>query len=82
MLPIEVYSIVTWYNLDMLRQAGLTPPAELKPGEWTWQLMREYGRKLTKDEDGDGIAEIWGLDRMRSRPVYPGDPGGRQLLRP
>ncbi|NLN20047.1 MAG: extracellular solute-binding protein [Firmicutes bacterium] len=68
MLPIEVYSIVTWYNLDMLRQAGLTPPAELKPGEWTWQLMREYGRKLTKDEDGDGIAEIWGLDRMRSRP--------------
>ena len=68
MLPVEVYSIVTWYNLDMIRQAGLTPPAELKPEEWTWERMREYGRKLTVDSDGDGVAEIWGLDRMRSRP--------------
>ena len=49
MLPVEVYSIVTWYNLDMIRQAGLTPPAELKPEEWTWERMREYGRKLTVD---------------------------------
>jgi multiple sugar transport system substrate-binding protein len=68
MLPVEVYSIVTWYNLDMLQQAGLTPPAQLKAGEWTWERMREYGRKLTVDSDGDGVAEIWGLDRMRSRP--------------
>ena len=68
MLPVEVYSIVTWYNLDMIRQAGLTPPAELKPEEWTWERMREYGRKRTVDSDGDGVAEIWGLDRMRSRP--------------
>jgi multiple sugar transport system substrate-binding protein len=75
-LPIEVYSIVTWYNLDMLRQAGLTPPAELKTGEWTWELMRSYGRKLTKDSDGDGVAEIWGLDRMRSRPYIQSTQAG------
>ncbi|MGI6610821.1 MAG: extracellular solute-binding protein [Limnochordia bacterium] len=67
-LPVEVYSIVTWYNLDMLDQVGLTAPALLKDRSWNWETMRSYGRKLTKDADGDGVAEIWGLDRIRYRP--------------
>ena len=66
MLPIEAYSIVTWYNLDMLNAAGLTPPAELGQ-KWNWDTMREYGRKLTK-RSADGNVQVWGLDRVRSRP--------------
>ncbi|MGI6083095.1 MAG: ABC transporter substrate-binding protein [Limnochordia bacterium] len=66
MLPIEAYSIVTWYNLDMLNGAGLTPPAQLGQ-KWNWDTMREYGRKLTK-RNADGSVQVWGLDRVRSRP--------------
>lgn len=66
MLPVEVYSIVTWYNLDMINEAGLTPPADLGD-DWDWATMREYGRKLTK-RTGDGVVEVWGIDRIRSRP--------------
>ncbi len=65
--PVSVYPIVTFYNLDLLHAAGLTPPAELGPG-WTWDALAEYGRKLTKDHNADGVTDTWGIDRISSRP--------------
>ncbi len=65
-LPISFYPIVTWYNKDLLAQAGLATPAELGDA-WNWDAMRSYGQKLTKDENGDGQNEIWGIDRIRAR---------------
>ena len=74
MLPIEAYSIVTWYNLDMLNGAGLTPPAQLGQ-KWNWDTMREYGRKLTK-RNADGSVQVWGLDASEP-PIHPdGQAGG------
>lgn len=66
-LPVSVYPITTWYNLDFLNEAGLASPAELG-SDWTWDVLAEYGRKLTQDRDGDGQNEVWGIDRIRSRP--------------
>lgn len=66
MLPIEIYSIVTWYNVDMLNEAGLALPADLGD-DWTWETMTEYARKLTK-RDSNGVVTVWGLDSMTSRP--------------
>lgn len=65
-MPISIYPIVTWYNKDLLGSAGLTTPKQLGDG-WTWDALREYGRKLTKDQDGDGANDIWGIDRIRYR---------------
>lgn len=66
-LPVSVYPITTWYNVDMLNEAGLALPDELGSG-WTWDVMAEYGRKLTQDREGDGQIEVWGIDRIRARP--------------
>ncbi|MGI6609474.1 MAG: extracellular solute-binding protein [Limnochordia bacterium] len=65
--PASVYPIVTFYNLDMLHAAGLTPPAELGSG-WTWNALAEYGRKLTRDHNSDGVVDQWGIDRISARP--------------
>lgn len=65
-LPMSFYPIVTWYNKDLLAQAGLSTPAELGDA-WNWDALRSYGQKLTKDENGDGQNEIWGIDRIRYR---------------
>ena len=29
--------------------------------EWTWDKMLEYAKNLTRDTDGDGIIDQWGL---------------------
>ena len=40
-------TIVTYYNLGHLREAGLKPPAELGD-KWDWSAYREYAQKLTR----------------------------------
>ncbi|MBN1880126.1 ABC transporter substrate-binding protein [bacterium] len=47
---------VLYYNKDMFREVGLDPE---KPPVTTDQ-MREYCRKLTRDLDGDGEADVLG----------------------
>jgi multiple sugar transport system substrate-binding protein len=56
-VPVMLTSIVTLYNETAVREAGLTPPAEL--GEaWTWNRLEEYAVRLT-GQDGD--APTWGV---------------------
>lgn len=57
----KVYSLpptksfpVLYYNIDAFEEAGLPGPPK------TWEELREYGRKLTRDEDGDGDVDRWG----------------------
>ncbi|MBR2661916.1 MAG: extracellular solute-binding protein [Clostridia bacterium] len=32
-----------------------------KNGEWTWDKLEEYCKKLQKDEDADGVPEVYGI---------------------
>jgi multiple sugar transport system substrate-binding protein len=70
-VPVTSESIVLWYNEDKIKQAGLTPPAEIEddPAKWNWDTLLEYGRKLTKGTGRD--RESYGIH------VYgtPGDYG-------
>ncbi len=59
-LPTSTYQILAFYNLDLLDAQGLVAPADLGTG-WTWQTLRDYGRKLTRDQNGDGKPEQWGI---------------------
>lgn len=50
------------YNKSMIAEANLEDPQELwKKGEWTWDKFFEYIEKLTKDTDGDGKTNVYGM---------------------
>jgi ABC-type glycerol-3-phosphate transport system substrate-binding protein len=46
-----------YYNKDLFEQAGLDP--EMPPR--TWEEYRALAKKLTRDLDGDGKMDQWGL---------------------
>mgnify|MGYP000880622253 FL=1 len=51
-----------FYNKDMLKREGLEDPAELqKKGEWTWDKFLEICKGVTKDLNGDGKIDQYGL---------------------
>jgi multiple sugar transport system substrate-binding protein len=56
-LPQNVSSLVAYYNADLFADAGLPLPAE----GWTWNDMVRSAEALTRDDDGDGAAEVYGL---------------------
>ncbi len=70
---------VNFYNIDMYRTAGLPLPP-MKFGEnpnWTWEyLFRDYARKLTRDIDGDGKLDYYGIYTMQIFDYYPLHFGG------
>ena len=56
-LPQNISSLVVYYNKDMFKEAGVPEP---KAG-WKWDDMVAAAKKLTKDSNGDGKAEVYGL---------------------
>ena len=56
-LPQNVSSLVVYYNRDLFREAGIAEPL---PG-WTWDEMVEKAIRLTRDSDGDGNVDQYGL---------------------
>jgi multiple sugar transport system substrate-binding protein len=56
-LPQNISSLVVYYNRDMFREAGVPEPED----GWTWNDMVEKAIKLTKDKDGDGNIDQYGL---------------------
>lgn len=50
--PISLY-----YNTDHLEAAGMEAPSP----DWTWDDVRAAAQSLTKDDNGDGVPEQWGL---------------------
>jgi ABC-type glycerol-3-phosphate transport system substrate-binding protein len=54
-------SIVMW-DKTIFEQEGLPSPYDLvASGEWNWDTMRDIARKATKDTDGDGAIDQYGL---------------------
>ena len=56
-LPQNVSSLVVYYNADRFAEAGLPLPAE----GWTWDDMVRSARALTRDDEGDGTTDVYGL---------------------
>jgi multiple sugar transport system substrate-binding protein len=56
-LPQNVSSLVVYYNLDLFERAGIDAPAE----GWTWDDMVNAAKALTRDDDGDGVTDVYGL---------------------
>ena len=56
-MPQNISSLVVYYNKDLFAKAGIDEPAE----GWTWDDMREAAHSLTKDLNGDGEIDQWGV---------------------
>jgi multiple sugar transport system substrate-binding protein len=56
-LPQNISSLVVYYNRDLFRDAGVPEPE----AGWTWDQMVDRAIKLTRDEDGDGNVDQYGL---------------------
>jgi len=56
-IPQNISSLVVYYNVDMFKANGVPLPTD----GWTWDEFLDAAKKLTKDEDGDGRAEVYGL---------------------
>ena len=56
-LPQNISSLVVYYNKNLLKEAGVAEPKE----GWKWDDMVAAAKKLTKDSNGDGKAETYGL---------------------
>ena len=56
--PFIPDGMVFLYNKEMFAEAGLTEPPK------TWDEVYEYGKKLTRDTDGDGKIDQYGFALM------------------
>ena len=56
-LPQNISSLVVYYNQDLFDEAGLDYPSD----KWSWEMFVETAVALTKDLDGDGRADQYGL---------------------
>ena len=61
------FSYFMLYNRDIFAREGLPDAFELQQrGEWTWENFLDIAQRATKDTDGDGIVDQWGVDDLKS----------------
>lgn len=56
-IPQNLSSLVVYYNRDLFAAAGLAEPAD----DWTWADFLAAAQALTRDTDGDGQTDQYGL---------------------
>jgi len=56
-IPNAISTPLLFYNANMFKEVGLDPD---KPPQ-TWDELVTYAKKLTRDIDGDGKIDKWGL---------------------
>jgi multiple sugar transport system substrate-binding protein len=56
-LPRDLNTVVLYYNKAMFDAAGVAYPDDT----WDWAKLVEVGKQLTKDANGDGKVDQWGL---------------------
>lgn len=57
-VPQDINIQGLFYNKDLFDEAGLAYP----DASWTWADLKAASEKLTRDADGDGHAEVLGLN--------------------
>jgi len=60
-LPKDFSTLALFYNKRMFDEVGLEYPNE----NWTWVDLVYAASKLTRDLDGDGQIDVWGLSLYR-----------------
>lgn len=61
-LPVDWARQAMFYNEDMFNAAGLPAPA----ADWTWDEFLGVSRRLTRDNDGDGVNDQYAIRDFKS----------------
>lgn len=56
-IPQNISSLVVYYNERLFVEAGVPFPAD----DWTWDDFVQTARALTRERDGDGVVDQYGL---------------------
>lgn len=56
-IPRDVSNLVVYYNKDLFAKYGVPVPGKY----WTFDDLLIIAQKLTKDTNGDGLTDIWGI---------------------
>lgn len=59
--PGRTSTQMLYYNKDMFEEVGIEPPPTDPAERWTWEQVVDAAQKLTRDTDGDGQIDTWGL---------------------
>ena len=63
-LPRDISTMVTYFNADLFKAAGIPNPKELSDqGKWNWETLLDSAKKLTdasKQQYGLGFGDWWG----------------------
>ncbi len=57
LLPKDFSPLAVYYNKRLFDEAGLPYPQD----GWTWEDFLETAQALTRDTDGDGKTDVWGV---------------------
>lgn len=66
-LPTDFSPIVMLYNQDLFDRSGVAYP---KP-DWTTEEFLETAKRLTRDTDGDGRTDVYGISTIDSYNRWP-----------
>lgn len=58
MVPSGFTVSVMYYNKDLFDTFALVSPKD----DWTWDQMVDAAKKLTRDTNGDGKIDVWGVE--------------------
>ncbi|MCI0513831.1 sugar ABC transporter substrate-binding protein [candidate division KSB1 bacterium] len=58
-IPFLMESFIVLYNQDIFQKNGISVPTFDQP--WSWDDLRHNARKLTRDTNGDGKIDQWGV---------------------
>jgi len=62
-LPIFCVPSAMWYNKKLFDDAGVSyPPVAANDKNWNWNTMVEKAKKLTRDTNGDGKIDQYGVN--------------------
>lgn len=56
-IPQNLSSLVVYYNQDLFAAAGVPYPT----ADWTWADFLAAAQAITRDVDGDGVTDVYGL---------------------
>lgn len=71
-LPQYLGTIAIYYNADMFAYAGIPDPnPRADQSTMDWEEFESIARRLTRDNDGDGVTDVWGFTKtMRTNRIY------------
>jgi multiple sugar transport system substrate-binding protein len=75
-LPKDASATIMQYNLDLFAACGAAKPT----ADWTWNDLLAAAKKLTRDTNGDGRADQWGMN-LYPWWIFVWQNGGRVLDR-